>query len=170
MAMVQNDPWSVFLYECQMYVETREALHRAPEDHGREQVLYNALVESALLHTRILAEIILSRGTESDAIRLEQLIPAWQRADRLAELVATLKREYGNRRTVDSPCWILNKMLAHPTLWRGDSYNYEAVFAKLDPIITDALREIGMITSTNDIRHFAGILRAMARKNAADAI
>ena len=147
-----NDPWVVFSYEAQMYVLTRVEHQRIVGTKEPNQILMNALVESALLHMRVLVDIILSRGSEKDTIRLEHLIPQWSESTDLASAVESLKREYGSRSREDSPCWVVNKMLVHPTLWRRNSYDYTAIFGRLDPIIKIALHQIGALSSRADIQ------------------
>ena len=87
-----NDPWVVFFYEAQMYVLTRVEHRRIVGTKEPDQIIMNALVESALLHMRVLVDIILSRGSEKDTIRLEHLIPQWSESTDLASAVESLKR------------------------------------------------------------------------------
>lgn len=97
----------------------------------------NAIVESMLLHLRILVDIFLSRGADADDIKLADLLPGLK-----SPLINELRNRYGNRNTAQSPCWILNKMLAHPTMLRSNSYSYAPVLTALLPLMLPLLEEI----------------------------
>jgi hypothetical protein len=101
------------------------------------QPIQNAIVESMLLHLRILVDILLSRGSGNDDINLTDLLPGFK-----SSLVAQLKTAYGDSKTVDCPCWHLNKRLAHPTQIRSSSYNYDHVLHALGPLVMQLLDEI----------------------------
>ena len=65
--------WDVFDYERSMVV----ALSRRMTSAALAQLdwdVRNAVVESAVLHTRILCDVLLSRGTEADEITLKKLL------------------------------------------------------------------------------------------------
>ena len=76
------------------------------------------MVESAVLHARILCDILLSRTNADDDIRLTELHlpgdvdPVSDKVDK--KLLDQLAADYGNRRLSGTPCWEFNKMLAHP--------------------------------------------------------
>src|SRR5690349_7580886 len=111
-------PWSVVEYEVKMYFATHEILFN-PEAFGTlSRVLKNAVEESAVLHTRILAGVFLSKGSQKDDLRLANLFPNWATDSRYASLkqaVNDLSHLYGKSDLENTPCWIFNKMLAHPT-------------------------------------------------------
>src|SRR5205814_906566 len=118
-----NEPWVVFDYEADMFLEMCKLLVANNQEFSSlSGHVRNAVVESALLHTRQLVDILLSRGSESDDINLATLVANDQPA-RLDEL----RRAYGNRNTVSSPCWTINKMLAHPTALRSSSFDYSNI-------------------------------------------
>jgi hypothetical protein len=107
-------------------------------------VLRNAVEESAVLHTRILCEIFLSPGREPDDIHLSQLFSDWHSSEfsRVREIIDKLREQYGKRRWKDSPCWIFNKMMAHPTDNRSDHYDYTPILNGLRPVIQEMIAEI----------------------------
>jgi hypothetical protein len=131
----QQSPWVVYNYEVWMVRETSQALS---PDGQRPQWLQNAVVESMLLHTRILVDILLSRG-EPDDIKLSVLLPTFK-----SPLIEKLREAYGNRSTVGSPCFVLNKRLAHPTMLRSDSYghDYKSTLDVLVPIMNPLIVEV----------------------------
>jgi hypothetical protein len=55
---------------------------------------------------------------------------------------------------VDFPCWTLNKRLAHLTAVRGDSFDYSALHATLDPLVGDVLRQMAEIAGRPLISHY----------------
>ena len=67
------------------------------------------MVESAVLHARILCDILLSRTNADDDIRLTELHlpgdvdPVSDKVDK--KLLDQLAADYGNRRTPGTPCW-----------------------------------------------------------------
>jgi hypothetical protein len=140
-----NDPWSVVYYEVLMYWGTRNVIHqvlRLPD----EAVIRNAVVESMVLHTRILIDILLSKGTEkSDDIRLKAILPNWV-AKEGKDLLKQLSDVYGKWNIPNSPCWVINKMLAHPTKFRTSSFNYTDTLRKVDPVVYEILQALSKRT------------------------
>ncbi len=132
-------PWEVVNYEAWMlFVLCRllkgETLAEYPD------VVKNAMVESVCLHIRVLVDFMLSKdfGKGGD-IRLDQLLPGFQHPS-----VGRLKAAYGDGKPAQPPwpCWTLNKMIAHPTLERGNSHDYTDVINKLLPLIEEVWRAI----------------------------
>src|SRR5436189_6233257 len=97
-----------------------------------EVTVRNALVESSLLHTRVLIDALLDRGQEPDDVNLKTLLNGLLRSPKLGESATVLRTAYGNRNHVDTPCWTLNKRLAHLSSVRGDGFNYAPLYAVLD--------------------------------------
>ena len=98
----------------------------------------NAIAESLLLHTRILMDILKSKTSQDgDDIKLTDLLPGFapSRLQQLTEL-------YGDRNTEGSPCWTINKYLAHPTKLRTDSHEYTDIVEKLRPVLLHCVDEI----------------------------
>ena len=128
--------WEVYDYEVDMFTQMLR-IGTTVECHMFPQPIQNAIVESMLLHLRILVDILLSRGPGNDDINLTDLLPGFK-----SSLVAQLKTAYGDSKTVGSPCWHLNKRLAHPTQIRSTSYNYDHVLQALGPMVLKLLDEI----------------------------
>lgn len=111
----------------------------------------NAFIESKLLHIRVLAEILLQKGTEPDDIKLQQLAPNWEEDQQLVKDLGELKKAYGNAKTIDTPCWIINKMMAHFTSTRLSSFNYQTLFEKIDPPLKACIKRIAEINADQGI-------------------
>ena len=135
-----NNPWVVFDYEVeQFYATCKLLLLKAGNDESAAlpQHMKNAVVESALLHARILSDILLSRGREPDDINLSDLLPSFDSTAR-----KDLECVYGNGKTEGSPCWTLNKRLAHATYRRGSSYDYTQLLSQLAPLISRVVQDV----------------------------
>jgi len=133
-----TNEWLVYGYEVDMFKRTLELCGRDTlASYSRP--IQNAIVESLLLHTRILVDILLSRGIDpdNDGITLKTLLPDFE-PSRLGEL----KDRYGNGKTVDSPCWTINKRLAHSTTVRTEGFDYLPKIDPLRPVIQQCLDEV----------------------------
>jgi hypothetical protein len=131
------DPWDIVAYEAQMLFGLCGLLGDEAFKPGNNLV-NNAVVESSCLHTRILVDILLSKDSgKGDDIRLDQLVPGFRHSS-----VDQLRAAYGDARTERSPCWVLNKMIAHPTLKRGASYDYTSIIRQLLPLIEAVWQEV----------------------------
>jgi hypothetical protein len=128
-------PWVVYDYEVWMFTELRKLDSMGP-NRIFQQLIVNAIVESMLLHLRILTGILISSGHSND-IKLKDLLPKFE-----SPRVDELRKKYGESGEEGSPCWTLNKMLAHPSLLRSSSYNYDSVLSILEPCITPLIEEI----------------------------
>ncbi len=134
------DPWEIVAYEARMLFDLCRVLN-GETFNANNNVVKNAVVESVCLHTRILVNILLSKDFgEFDDIRLNHLLPGFQHSS-----VDRLRAAYGDGKPVQPPwpCWTLNKMIAHPTLQRGNSHDYTDVIKKLLPFIEEVWHEIG---------------------------
>jgi hypothetical protein len=132
-----TDTWSVVSYEAQMLFDLSRFLGNDAFNQNAEFVR-NALVESTCLHTRILVDILLSRKTHwPDDIKLAGLLPTFPHTS-----IEKLRATYGDEKTEGSPCWTLNKMIAHPTLKRGMSHDYTDLLKSLVPLIEAVWQEI----------------------------
>jgi hypothetical protein len=133
-----NDPWVVFNYEVDMFHNLCQLL--ATGDSQYQELPYyikNAIVESAVLHTRIMVDILLSRGTKPDDINLSALAPGFTCPE-----IDQLSEKYGNYNTKNTPCWIFNKMLAHATGQRRDSFDYSSQLTLLVPLISNIVNQV----------------------------
>ena len=127
--------WEVIDYEVSMYFETRstyESLKSSPKDKIAK-VIDNALIESMVLHTRIVVDLLISKGRGNDNIKLRDLMPEWCISEKGKRLIDELELVYGRADIENSPCWIFNKMLAHPTKWRTGSHDYYPALKKVGP-------------------------------------
>ena len=111
-----------------MFFETWHLLARL--DENDTSVLHDAVLESALLHTRILAEFLLSRGRKPGDIRLEDALPQFkiEQEHRIREL----KKIWGPNRK-GTPCWELNKKLVHFTDQRVARHDYSRFVKRVLP-------------------------------------
>lgn len=133
-----TDPWEIFRYEVKMLTGLKQQMN-SEGFNSDGNLVSNATVESACVHTRILVDILLSKDSgKGDDIKLNQLVPGSQHYSS----VARLRAAYGDNNTDQSPCWILNKMIAHPTLKRRASYDYTSILSRLFPLIDEVLLEI----------------------------
>lgn len=146
-----DNPWIVFDYEIQMYFETRNLLKHLKIKDSKDVInliIKNATVESQLLHTRIMTDILISKSSrEDDDITLNFLLPEWCNSTNGKSLIEKLRNVYGKQNEKDSPCWILNKMLAHPTRWRTDRFDYGKPMRQIEPVIFEILSEIEKIAN-----------------------
>jgi hypothetical protein len=128
-------------YEVQMFLGTRHLLSNSKFGEGRKALIAkNAIVESSLIHTRILADIFLSRSKYPDDIHLQDL--GLVNNGESGVLIKSLEDAYGKPKDKNSNCWTINKMLAHPTTLRSESYDYSIVYQTLDSPITALIKHI----------------------------
>src|SRR6516162_509345 len=111
---ISIDPWEIVGYDAVMFRVERQIWNQQPHLLST-LVLRNATVESGILHARILCDILLSRTSAKDDMRLTELfVPgiAEPVADKIdTNLISQLSKDYGNSATPGSPCWEFNKML-----------------------------------------------------------
>jgi hypothetical protein len=141
-----TEPWEIIAYEVRMFKATYEImLNPTAFAQLQKKVLENAVEESAILHTRILCEVFLDRGFELDDIHLSKLFLNWKidgKYRRIRQIQRDLRRQYGSGTREGTPCWIFNKMMAHPTTRRGISYDYIPVLRNLAPYLLAIIKEI----------------------------
>ncbi len=136
MAITKQQPlWDIYDFEEDMF--RRTFLLATTDCNKYPHPIPNAIVESMLLHLRILVEILLSCGSGDDDIKLKELLPGFK-----SPLVGQLKTTYGNSKQVGSPRWNLNKRLAHPTQVRSSSYTYDHLVQALVPLVEPLLGEV----------------------------
>lgn len=94
---IRDKAWRILDYEVQMFLGVDYIRSHLKVDGGGEaQLIRNALVESSLIHIRILTDVFLSRTKWSDDIKLEQLGFDLNSNDPiLAEKISTLAVAYG---------------------------------------------------------------------------
>ncbi len=131
----KDKAWRILDYEVQMFLGLDHIRSHLKVDGGsvEAQLIRNALVESSLIHIRILTDIFLSRAKWSDDIKLEQLgFDTNSNNPILAEKISALAVAYGEASDPSSNCWSINKRLAHPTIHRIEGYDYSALFSALN--------------------------------------
>ena len=137
-----KDPWKVLGYEVAMYFEMRRLLGDSATLLLSTSVR-NALVESHVLHARILCDRFSyekRREKFGDDVDFTDLFrdPPWDsdsRYDSLKALIPQMRAAYGDTDAPGSPCWQFNKMLAHLTSKRGDRHDYERALKAVEPWI-----------------------------------
>lgn len=135
--------WRILDYEVQMFLGISHIRTHLKVEGDNAQLLRNALVESSLLHIRILTDIFLSRGNQPDDINLRLLgFDPNLTEPILAEKLQALNSVYGKAKNQDSKCWIINKRLAHPTTHRTEGYDYSDLFASMDQPLREIIEHI----------------------------
>jgi hypothetical protein len=146
-------------YEIKMFYATYKTFFTRSTYGRLPYVLKNALEESAVLHTRILCDIFLSRSKQTDDITLGRLLSGWPNDTRYGKMKAMhdkLQVRYGKANDPASPCWDFNKRLAHPTSHRGPEYDYRKSLDVLYPLIDDMIRELECLTGKHFRLQFDG--------------
>jgi hypothetical protein len=137
-ALAADPQWVVFNYEVMMFRSMCALLAIGNQEYCLlSGPVKNAVTESALLHTRQLADILLSRGNQKDDINLQTLLPGFQPQGSNA-----LRKLYGDNGTANTPCWTINKRLAHATTQRGDSFDYSSMLNALVQSLEGVLAEV----------------------------
>ncbi len=147
-ARAANSPLDVIRYEVEMYFGMRNIIV-SPPAFLADRSLKNAIVESWVLHTRVLCDAFLAKTKGTDDIAIEDFLPNWQadaRCAKVRRLLDDLRAAYGNNHQSGCPCWEFNKMLAHPTQLRGTSYDYGKAMAALYPHIAAIINELESLT------------------------
>jgi len=132
---MKPNEWEVFDYEVMMLNQTGAILGGGIVAGA----LHNAVVESHLLHTRILVDILTSYCKQNDDLRLSVLLPSFT-SPRIDELRTAYG--YATPRDTTKPYYVLNKMLAHGTSVRSDKFTYGPILQQLVPSFPDLLKEV----------------------------
>jgi hypothetical protein len=119
--------WEVARYEIDM--------HETLSDRPSSLAMRNAVTESVVLHARQLCEMFLSLSNKDDNVKLADLISDREQSEQLRELIAELRGIYGDGRKKESPRWVFNKMLLHPTKIRTDGYDYGSALNSVRPVL-----------------------------------
>jgi hypothetical protein len=137
--------WDVVAYEVRMFSATYEIMLKPGGLDPLAKVFANAIEESAVLHTRILCDVFLSKAIGPDDIQLARLFPDWDtnaKYHKVKAAIRELRKQYGSAQRHGSYCWVFNKMMAHPTSHRGKSHDYTAILRSLGPLIQKVITEI----------------------------
>jgi hypothetical protein len=130
------DAWDVYEYEASMYVSLLDLCAKG-QHKLRPHPIPNAIVESLLLHTRILVDIFLSRDVEPDSVHLSELLPGFDSPE-----LGVLRKVYGTAKVSGSPCWNINSRLAHSTNRRSDSFDYTALVNSLGDLLNPIIKSV----------------------------
>jgi len=158
-----DDPWIAFDYELQMYFETRNLLKHLSQNNPADvvnKITKNTVLESLIFHTRIMTDILISKGSRVDDIKLNDLLSEWCSSETGAMLIEKLKQAYGEQNKENSPCWVINKMFAHPTKWRTDRFNYSPSLYAIEPIIFDVLSEMEKVINRPILSYYITALKS----------
>ena len=146
-----RDRWrEVIRYEVWMLGETLKMT--APKGAGR-----NAISESLMLHARNLCDFCSPPWQQTD-IKPTDLFDDYDNAAKysalrslVADVAMAYKTDARRAAAVDgttelkSPKWAFDKMLAHPTQFRGTGFNYQPFLDLLLPklgLLTDEIRRL----------------------------
>lgn len=99
--------WAIFDYERSM--GTGIQLFLRPDMHPMlPEPLRNAAVESLILHTRSLVDILVSKNRQEGELTLNHLLPDFE-----SPHLHQLRQVYGDVSTPGSPCRKFNDLLMH---------------------------------------------------------
>ncbi len=136
MANNSENEWMVFDYEVDMWRKLMQLVFSS-ETQLLSLTINNALVESLVLHTRMVVGMLISKENQKDDINLERLDSKFN-----SRLVGKLSQLYGSSSDSNSACHVFNKMAMHPTTWRGTSFDYAPFIELLHPTIELLLDEV----------------------------
>jgi len=141
---IKDKAWRILDYEVQMFLGIGYLRSNLKVEGGVEaQLIRNALVESSLIHIRILTDIFLNKGNQPDDIKLEQLgFDVKSSETMFREKINVLRSAYGESKDPTSNCWAINKRLAHPTTHRTEGYDYSSLFAAMDEPLKKLIKYI----------------------------
>jgi hypothetical protein len=148
MLTTTSDTWEAITYEVRMFRETYEVACDQPTLPGR--VLQNAVVESAVLHSRILCDFLLDKKDKDDDVIISDVIShlGISKSNKLFKLICKLSRRYNTQtpNTPYSPYTAFNKLMAHLTTYRGISGEYKPYFEEIRPVIQEIITELECLT------------------------
>jgi hypothetical protein len=127
-------------YEVQMLT----ALLQIPSTHSvrSEWALKNSITEAIVLHTRNLCDFCTS--TKPNDIKPCDLFDDYDtdpKYETLRGLMKRLDQKYGKNVSGDAR-WAFNKMLAHLSKDRGESFNYDPYLNRVVPVIEEIVSEM----------------------------
>lgn len=139
--------WCVIGYEITMLraALTIEMTVNGPADNARlsKWLLDNLIAEGKILHIRNLCDFCTSR--KPDDIKPCDLFDDYHTDDkyvRLRKLIESLSRQYGASHQKNSPRWVFNKKLAHPTKERGKRFEYGPYLNQIRPLLEKIIIEV----------------------------
>lgn len=137
MKVTDAESWEAVEYEYMMYFRSKARKAERPAD----QVFKNAMVESQLVHARMLADFLIIEQKKQfglDDVTLKDLIPAVR--DEIRAEIDEFASKYGKQHDDGTLCWQLNKLIVHLTHHRAGSGNHNALFEALELALEPVLR------------------------------
>jgi hypothetical protein len=153
--MTQEQMWVVYDHEVSMLKELTNIMKSEDWRTDYSKTVSDAIVESTCLHTRILVDILISKSNRDDDIAIAKLLP-----DDSFQSVDDLSKYYGKSDEPNTPCWLINKKIFHPTTKRSSEGDYTKQLNELLPKIFSIHDEIQRARNnhaplTNDCRAVA---------------
>jgi len=144
---IEDRPWSIIAYEVWMYFGTRSKM-KTPTCN--DDVIRNAVVESAIVHARILCDIFLSKKSQwGGNILLADRFADWRsnsyRLKDLKSKIKKLRQAYGHSKKDGSPYQVFHQKALHADQARYPTfhgYDYADQFKVLDPLSRDVVEAI----------------------------
>jgi len=138
--------WGVIEYEVSMFLglpELRGVGITSPNPKRSGWLLGNSITEGRVLHTRNLCDFCISKDVRD--IVSSDLFDNYDtdsKYDTLKGLLQRLDQQYGASNDQNSARWTFNKMLAHPTKERGESFHYARFLNRVVPILKVIIAEL----------------------------
>lgn len=139
MKVTEDESWAAVEYEYMMYFRSKARKGECLKD----LVFHNAMVESQLVHARILADFLTTEQknpVQKDDVTLGDLLPALR--DELNSDIGSFAVQYGTHRAEGTPCWQVNKLIVHLTHHRAGLGQHEDLFELLERILEPVLRKV----------------------------
>ena len=130
-------------YEIMMFLCGRKKLKLAIDNDELRVFVNNALVESRVLHIRVLTEFLLSRNEKRDTdIKLNQLLP--KVCVQHKAVIETLQLAYDTAlpKISKSPKTLIDQLLAHATIERGSKFDWSPVINAMEQPIVNTLNAL----------------------------
>jgi hypothetical protein len=147
--------WGVIGYEVSMLRGLRGLrglqgwVSTSSEDPQRTAwLLYNSIAEGRVLHTRNLCDFCTSK--HQNDIKPSDLFDNYDtdpKYDTLKGLMKEIAERYGQNKDEDAR-WAFNKMLAHPTQERDESFDYTPFIDRVLPVLEEIIGEIETLRDT----------------------
>lgn len=137
----QERCWEIFTYEIDMFAKLSDYLSPDTEYSASftafRPVIKNAVIESCVLHTRNVCDILLSTGRDREDIRLDDLLPGFH-----TKALEDLGMVYGFRDMPGHAAHLLHYQALQPWQGRERESNYGPTLALMKPIIDAVLYAI----------------------------
>lgn len=137
MKVTDDQSWEAVEYEYMMYFRSKARKGECLTD----LVFHNAMVESQLVHARMLADFLITeqkKPFQQDDVTLMDLLPAVR--GEIEGDIETFAGEYDKQLVKETLRWQINKLIVHLTHHRAGSGNHDALFAELERVLEPVLR------------------------------